>query len=200
MVPLYGQTPTAAKRNRQYRQFISVRWHSCPNKTLCECRQTKKSLHVSRKVWFCFSWRVAKGINRRKGCGGKKKHLNQTNSFSLKSWQPWETGLVRHRFKCTLQVTGLPAWRYTLGSPAHPSQKHTHRSNAQPPNQHTKSEKLKWKTEEKPEEPRRKWDVSKMKVTGIGWKWKYVVMQPAHKQFGSMSGEFKGNSDKSGAE
>lgn len=130
----------------------------------------------------------------------KKKHISIKQTVSL--WR------AASREKRGSRVTGSNApyrWQACLTLypwlPRSPQPKaHTHRSNAQPPNQHTKSEKLKWKTEEKPEEARRKWDVSKMKVTGIGWKWKYVVMQRAHKQFGSMSGEFKGNGDKSGAE
>lgn len=97
--------PNAYNSKKGNRQFNSARWHSCPNKTLC--RQTKKSLHVSRKVRFCFSWRVAMRINREKKCR-KKTYLNQTSVFFVKSCQPREMGLMRHNFNSTLQVTGLP--------------------------------------------------------------------------------------------
>lgn len=73
---------------------------------------------------------------------------------------------MRHRFKCTSQVTGPPdaiPWAPPL-APAENTYTHTQKQ----PSQCTKSEKFKWKTEEKPEEARRKWDVSEMKVTRIG--------------------------------
>lgn len=149
-----------------------------------------------------FLMKSSKGDQQKERVRWKKKHISIKQTVSL-----WRAASREKRGLCVKGSNAPYRWQaclpdaIPLAPPLTPAKStHTHRSNAQPPNQHTKSEKLKWKTEEKPEEPRRKWDVSKMKVTGIGWKWKYVVMQPAHKQFGSMSGEFKGNSDKSGAE
>lgn len=179
MVPLYGQTPTAAKRNRRYRQFISARWHFCPNKTLWKHRQTKKSLHVSRRVRFCFSWRVAKGIDRRKGKGAvvkkkiiiknKEKNISQSNKHFLSEELP----VVRNT-QVQMHLPGdRPAWCYTLGSPTHPSQKRARKRRAVTRNRRRKMRKVQMENRKRSQQRRwRKWDVSWMKVNRIGWKWK----------------------------
>lgn len=130
----------------------------------------------------------------------KKKYRSQSNKHFLSEELP----AVRNG-ACASQVqmhlTGdRPAWCYTLGSPAHPSPKayagatHSHQTNAQ--------NRKSWNGKQKKSQKRRgeSGTLAKWKEPGIGWKWKYVVMQRAHKQFGSTSGEFKGNSDKSSSE
>lgn len=97
--------------------------------------------------------------------------------FSVKSCQPREMGLMRHRFNSTLQVTGLPdaiPLAPPLTSPNFKKKKqqpttHTHKKQTQSPNRCRKQKLVKVKkTEEKAEETRRKWGVSKIKETGIG--------------------------------
>lgn len=56
----------------------------------------------------------------------KKQYLNQTGVFSVKSCQPRDMELMRHRFKSTLQVTGLPD-AIPLAPPlTSPNNTHTH--------------------------------------------------------------------------
>ncbi len=64
--------------------------------------------------------------DRQKEGGKKKLYLNQTGDLSVKSCQPREMGLMRHRFNSTLQVTGLPD-AIPLAPPlTSPNNTHTH--------------------------------------------------------------------------
>lgn len=146
VVPLYGQTPTAAKRERgnlilcvdipvQTKLFVSA------------YKQRKVCLSVKSKVLFLM--KSSEGDQqKKKGCR-EKKTIFQSNKRFLCKELPGEMGLVRYRFNSTSQVTGLPdATPLAPRSPyliAHTST----RTNTQAPNQCRQQELVKVKNRRK---------------------------------------------------
>lgn len=106
LVPLYGQTPTAAKRNRQFNSC----WHSCPNTTLCKVFMSVESIF--------FLMKSSEGDRQKERVPGKKTVSQSNKRFLCEELPAKRNGA--HASQVQFQLTGdRPAWCYTLGSPAH---------------------------------------------------------------------------------